>query len=96
MKRARNRSHIAAGLFIYITDNAGCSGLPVGSGDTKDCHLTVGRTDAVDFDVAIFTNLTYDHLDYHKTMEKLYLAERFVFTGYRFPSCTSVNSEPLT
>ena len=27
------------------------------------------RVDALDFDIAIFTNLTQDHLDYHKTME---------------------------
>ena len=32
--------------------------------------LELGRVDNVDFDVALFTNLTQDHLDYHKTMEK--------------------------
>lgn len=35
------------------------------------------------FDVAIFTNLTGDHLDYHKTMEEYYLAKKKLFTkGY--------------
>lgn len=28
-----------------------------------------GRVNAVEFDVALFTNLSRDHLDYHKTME---------------------------
>jgi UDP-N-acetylmuramoyl-L-alanyl-D-glutamate--2,6-diaminopimelate ligase len=28
-----------------------------------------GRVDAIDFDIALFTNLTQDHLDYHQTME---------------------------
>lgn len=32
------------------------------------------------FDVAIFTNLTGDHLDYHKTMEEYYLAKKELFT----------------
>lgn len=31
--------------------------------------LDQGRVDAVAFDVAVFTNLTRDHLDYHGTME---------------------------
>ncbi|UTH12312.1 UDP-N-acetylmuramoyl-L-alanyl-D-glutamate--L-lysine ligase [Macrococcoides canis] len=32
--------------------------------------LALGRTDGVDIDVAIFTNLTQDHLDFHGTMER--------------------------
>ncbi len=31
------------------------------------------------FDTGIFTNLTQDHLDYHKTMENYYLAKRMMF-----------------
>ncbi|MEN6461221.1 MAG: UDP-N-acetylmuramoyl-L-alanyl-D-glutamate--2,6-diaminopimelate ligase, partial [Syntrophomonas sp.] len=32
--------------------------------------LDLNRVDKILFDVAIFTNLTQDHLDYHQTMEK--------------------------
>src|SRR5579875_50865 len=32
--------------------------------------LDLGRVHGCDFDVAVFTNLTQDHLDYHKTMEE--------------------------
>lgn len=32
--------------------------------------LALGRTNGVDIDVAIFTNLTQDHLDFHHTMER--------------------------
>src|SRR5271163_1385563 len=32
-------------------------------------------------DVAIFTNLTQDHLDYHGTMEKYYVAKERLFRG---------------
>ena len=28
--------------------------------------LAMGRTTALDFDVGVFTNLTHDHLDFHK------------------------------
>ncbi|MDP1880904.1 MAG: UDP-N-acetylmuramoyl-L-alanyl-D-glutamate--2,6-diaminopimelate ligase [Parachlamydiaceae bacterium] len=31
--------------------------------------LTQGRVDQIDYDVAVFTNLTQDHLDYHITMQ---------------------------
>lgn len=41
--------------------------------------LEQGRVDSIDFDVAIFTNLTLDHLDYHGTMEKYCQAKNKLF-----------------
>jgi UDP-N-acetylmuramoyl-L-alanyl-D-glutamate--2,6-diaminopimelate ligase len=38
------------------------------------------RVDGLDFDVAVFTNLTRDHLDYHKNMEKYLAAKARLFT----------------
>lgn len=32
--------------------------------------LDLGRVDRISFDAAVFTNLTQDHLDYHKTMNE--------------------------
>ena len=37
------------------------------------------RVLGVEFDVAIFTNLTHDHLDYHKTMENYFAAKAKLF-----------------
>ena len=37
------------------------------------------RVDSVAFDVAIFTNLTRDHLDFHLTMENYFAAKRRLF-----------------
>jgi len=37
------------------------------------------RTAGLAFDVAIFTNLTRDHLDYHRTMEEYFAAKRKLF-----------------
>ena len=36
--------------------------------------LDQGRATGLNFDVAVFTNLTRDHLDYHETMEKYFAA----------------------
>lgn len=41
--------------------------------------LTLGRCDAIDFDLAIFTNLTQDHLDFHSDMEDYFAAKRLLF-----------------
>jgi UDP-N-acetylmuramoyl-L-alanyl-D-glutamate--2,6-diaminopimelate ligase len=45
--------------------------------------LELGRTDAVPFDAALFTNLTQDHLDFHPTMEDYFLAKRRLFVPDR-------------
>ena len=39
------------------------------------------RVYCVPFDVAVFTNLTRDHLDYHGTMERYFEAKEILFTG---------------
>src|SRR3954468_19454051 len=41
--------------------------------------LALRRADAIHWDVAIFTNLTQDHLDFHPTMEDYFLAKRRLF-----------------
>ena len=41
--------------------------------------LEMGRVDMLEFDAAIFTNLTQDHLDYHKDMESYFQAKRKLF-----------------
>jgi UDP-N-acetylmuramoyl-L-alanyl-D-glutamate--2,6-diaminopimelate ligase len=48
--------------------------------------LDQGRMAGVNFDVAVFTNLTRDHLDYHQTMEKYFAAKRLLFDGTVYPA----------
>jgi UDP-N-acetylmuramoyl-L-alanyl-D-glutamate--2,6-diaminopimelate ligase len=43
--------------------------------------LAQQRVYAIPFDVAVFTNLTRDHLDYHHTMGKYFEAKRILFEG---------------
>jgi UDP-N-acetylmuramoyl-L-alanyl-D-glutamate--2,6-diaminopimelate ligase len=42
--------------------------------------LDQGRVHGLLFDAVVFTNLTQDHLDYHKTMEAYYMAKAKLFT----------------
>ena len=42
--------------------------------------LVEGRVHGCDFDIAVFTNLTQDHLDYHKTMDEYRRAKGLLFS----------------
>jgi len=48
--------------------------------------LDQGRATGLIFDVAVFTNLTRDHLDYHQNMEKYFAAKRLLFDGTVYPA----------
>ncbi|AMC93388.1 hypothetical protein AOC36_05165 [Erysipelothrix larvae] len=54
--------------------------------------LSLGRVDNIDFDVVGFTNLTQDHLDYHKNMEAYFNAKKRLFDQAK-PSCIMVINE---
>ena len=43
--------------------------------------LAQNRVRCIEWDCAVFTNLTQDHLDYHGTMEKYFDAKSLLFTG---------------
>ncbi len=45
--------------------------------------LVQSRVDGIHFDVAVFTNLSHDHLDYHRTMEEYFEAKATLFTPDR-------------
>ncbi len=52
--------------------------------------LSLHRCDAIHFDVALFTNLTQDHLDFHADMEDYFLAKRILFAELA-PEASVVN-----
>lgn len=43
--------------------------------------LALDRTAGCEYDVAVFTNLTQDHLDFHHTMDEYFEAKLRLFTG---------------
>jgi UDP-N-acetylmuramoyl-L-alanyl-D-glutamate--2,6-diaminopimelate ligase len=58
--------------------------------------LAQGRSDGVHFAVAVFTNLTQDHLDFHADMEAYFGAKRRLFVpgrGQRTPGLAIVNAD---
>jgi len=58
-------------------------GVTVAALEVSSHALVFGRADAVVFDIAAFTNLSQDHLDFHGTMEQYYLAKAKLFTPAR-------------
>lgn len=61
-------------------------GVQVGAMEVSSHGLVQGRVDAVPFDVAVFTNLSRDHLDYHGTMDAYGAAKQRLF---RFSSLSN-------
>ncbi|PYT22701.1 MAG: UDP-N-acetylmuramoyl-L-alanyl-D-glutamate--2,6-diaminopimelate ligase, partial [Acidobacteria bacterium] len=48
--------------------------------------LALGRVYAMHFHTAVFTNLTRDHLDFHRTMDEYFAAKQTLFTGAGAPA----------
>jgi UDP-N-acetylmuramoyl-L-alanyl-D-glutamate--2,6-diaminopimelate ligase len=58
--------------------NAGCKAAVM---EVSSHALAQERTRGLEFDVAVFTNLTQDHLDFHRTMEDYFEAKAKLFLG---------------
>src|SRR5437773_9224750 len=58
--------------------NAGCKTAAM---EVSSHALAQDRTRGLEWNVAVFTNLTQDHLDFHRTMEKYFDAKAKLFTG---------------
>ena len=57
--------------------------------------LDQGRVDAIGFRAAVFTNLTGDHLDYHKNMENYFQAKVKLFTGLSNKAAAVINTDDV-
>lgn len=64
--------------FLLEAVDAGCQTAVM---ETSSQALDLHRCDWLRFKVAVFTNLTRDHLDYHETMENYYDAKKRLFDG---------------
>ncbi|HOP22606.1 MAG TPA: UDP-N-acetylmuramoyl-L-alanyl-D-glutamate--2,6-diaminopimelate ligase [Gammaproteobacteria bacterium] len=51
-----------------------------------------GRVNTLDFDCVAFTNLSRDHLDFHKTIEEYASVKKQLFTNYN-SHCKAVNAD---
>lgn len=73
------------------------AGVKVASMEVSSHSLAQHRVSDIAFDVAIFTNLTHDHLDYHGTMEAYGQAKAILFKllkkGKKEPRTAVVNAD---
>ena len=51
--------------------------------EASSIGIEQGRVDSIDFDAAVFTNLTHDYLDYHGTMSNYFLAKKRLFDSLK-------------
>ena len=55
--------------------------------------LSLNRVDNVDVDIAVFTNLTEEHLDFHKTMENYFKAKLKLFKNLSSDKIAIINND---
>lgn len=60
--------------------DAAAAGVKYVAMEVSSHALDQSRVADLDFDVAVFTNLTQDHLDYHGNLESYFLAKQELFT----------------
>ena len=53
--------------------------------------VTLHRTSYLDFDIAVFTNLSRDHLDFHRDMEDYFSAKAKLFSGLKENAFAVIN-----
>ncbi|MDR3404356.1 MAG: UDP-N-acetylmuramoyl-L-alanyl-D-glutamate--2,6-diaminopimelate ligase [Chthoniobacter sp.] len=63
--------------LLWQMRSAGCKACAM---EVSSHALMQARVRGVEFDAAVFTNLTQDHLDYHKTMEAYFEAKSRMFS----------------
>jgi UDP-N-acetylmuramoyl-L-alanyl-D-glutamate--2,6-diaminopimelate ligase len=64
--------------LLWQMRSAGCRAAVM---EVSSHALVQARVRGVEFDTAVFTNLTQDHLDYHKTMDAYFEAKASLFSG---------------
>jgi len=69
--------------FLAQAAAAGCR---YGALEVSSHGLALSRLEGSEFQVAVFTNLSRDHLDFHRDMESYFEAKRLLFTRYLRPS----------
>jgi len=66
--------------LLWQMRSAGCKSCAM---EVSSHALAMDRVRGVEFDAGVFTNLTQDHLDYHRTMDAYFEAKAGLFSGIR-------------
>ena len=78
-----------APILFRVLDGMRREGAAAIAMEVSSHALSLGRVDGARYDVALFTNLTHDHLDFHGDMENYFEAKRRLFDRLK-PSGTAV------
>ncbi|MEX1063438.1 MAG: UDP-N-acetylmuramoyl-L-alanyl-D-glutamate--2,6-diaminopimelate ligase [Balneolaceae bacterium] len=70
--------------------NVGCTSLAM---EVSSHALEQKRTDGINWNIAAFTNLSHDHLDYHGDMNRYVAAKRKLFDSLDRSACAVVNAD---
>ena len=73
--------------FLADAVEAGCRYAAL---EVSSHGLQLARLEGTEFEVAVFTNLSRDHLDFHRDMEDYFLSKRKLFARYLRPSGTAI------
>ena len=55
--------------------------------------LKLDRVTGLDFDLGLFTNLSYDHLNFHKGLTDYFNSKKKLFTNLKLPSAAILNQD---
>jgi len=70
--------------------DAGCGSLAM---EVSSHGLALGRVLGIDFDAAVFTNLTRDHLDFHGSEEAYFAAKSLLFSNLSESAAAVINAD---
>lgn len=70
--------------------NQGCKACVM---EVSSHAMEQGRVDYIDYDVAVFTNFSHEHLDYHGTMENYFQAKAKLLRGLKSGSVALINGD---
>ena len=76
--------------FLRACVDGGCTSVAM---EVSSHGLALDRVRTLGFDVAVFTNLTQDHLDFHPTFEHYRDAKKSLFDGLDASSTAIVNAD---
>jgi UDP-N-acetylmuramoyl-L-alanyl-D-glutamate--2,6-diaminopimelate ligase len=76
--------------MFYDMIQAGCEYAVM---EVSSHSLVLNRVYGLDFKAAMFSNITSDHLDFHKTFEEYFEAKKILFDGLNEKSFAIINSD---
>jgi UDP-N-acetylmuramoyl-L-alanyl-D-glutamate--2,6-diaminopimelate ligase len=76
--------------MFYNMIQSGCEYAVI---EVSSHSLVLNRVDCLDFKIAIFSNITSDHLDFHQTFDEYLNAKKILFDGLSEKSFAIINAD---